>query len=110
MTDNSLPPGSDQGAWEMLFSAEFWTVLWLWLAATVGRHLVSDEEFKPRQVLGELTLACVGAVALYAFGVLNGFSPMKIVLIGGGLSLGGVRALSIVGQVVRAVITKSPIA
>lgn len=68
-------------------------VLALVVIGTLGRILVSDEKFDLKKLLGEMLLAGVGAIGLWAYGILQEFHPAEQVLYGSLLALGGVRAL-----------------
>lgn len=76
-------------------------VLALVIVGTVGQMLVSDEKFDVKKMLGELLLAGVGAMGLWAYGILQEFHPAEQVLYGSLLALGGVRALEWVIKAIR---------
>ena len=75
----------------------------LGLAGLIGRTLVSPEPLNWRRFAGEMILTAIGAVALYALGMLQGLTLWQMVLLGCGTSLGGLRALEWGVKIARAV-------
>ncbi len=80
-------------------SQHFWTNLDLWavvgicLMGWLGRALVSKEPFDMRRCAGEGLLTAIGGVGLYAAGLLQGMTPLEMILFGCLTALGGLRAL-----------------
>ena len=70
-----------------------WGFIAMMIIGTVGRILVSDEPFVLRRFVGEILLGFVGAVMLYAIGLLQGLNPLQLIVLGGLAGLGGVRVI-----------------
>jgi len=71
----------------------FLSLVALMVFGTLGRILNSNEPLDMRRLVGELILASIGAVLLYAFGILNGMNYYQIIAVGALGGLGGVRLL-----------------
>lgn len=71
----------------------FLAITALLVLGTMARSLLSNEPFDFRKLLGELILGLIGAVLLYAFGMLQNMSPMQMLFLGALGGLGGVRSL-----------------
>jgi hypothetical protein len=79
------------------------TVISLFVMGTMGRILVSGEEFVWRVFLGEMLLAVVGAITLWSFGLLQEMSAPQMIMIGGLGGLGGVRFIEWIIKIARKV-------
>lgn len=71
----------------------FLSLVAMMVFGTIGRILVSDDPFDWRRFTGELILAAIAAVLLYAFGMLNGMSFYQVLAVGALGGLGGIRLL-----------------
>lgn len=75
-------------------SPEFWTFLSIVLLGFLGRTLIGKEPLDKRQLAGEAILTAVGAVGMYAAGLLQGLSVLQMIVLGSLAALGGIRAFS----------------
>lgn len=68
----------------------------------LGRTLVSPEPFDARRFTGEMILTALGAIMLFALGVLQGLDTWQMIVLGAGTSLGGLRAIEWGFKIVQA--------
>jgi hypothetical protein len=80
-----------------------WGFIAMVIFGTVGRILISDEPFILRRFIGELLLGFVAAVMLYAAGLLQGFTPLQLTVVGGLAGLGGVRVIEWIIKIAKKV-------
>ena len=82
---------------------DFVSLLSVMMIALIGRTLISSEPINVRRLLGESLLMVVGAVALYASGLLTGMNGLQMLLIACTSSLGTVRGCEWIVRVVVAI-------
>lgn len=87
-------------------SKMLWSVVAMFVFGSMARTFISKEPFDPRKFTGEMILACIGAILIYAMGLMEGMSEIQIICFGATASLGGVRivewGLKIAGKVNKA--------
>ena len=70
-----------------------WSVVFMFMAGTLGRALISNEPFCARRFFGEMILSCLGAITLYSLNLMQGMTPIQIIFFGALGSMGGVRMI-----------------
>lgn len=75
-----------------------WSCIAMVLIGTISRALISSEPLSVRKLAGEALLTAIGAVGIYAAGMLRGADPMEQVLYSSLMSLGGIRVVQHVLQ------------
>ena len=84
LDNNPISPESMKG---------FYAIFSFITAGLLAKKLISPERIDWRKFAGEWILAGLGAVALWAMGVLNGLTLLQMILVGTAAGLGGVRSL-----------------
>lgn len=80
-----------QAAEFILSYRELLWILTLFILGAIAHTLISKEPFDLKRFTGELILASVAAVAMWAFGLMQGMSPIQMIFFGAMGGLGGVR-------------------
>ncbi len=84
MDNDHISPDSMKG---------FYAIFSFITAGLLAKKLITPEKINWRKFAGEWILAGLGAVALWAMGVLQGLDLLQMILVGTAAGLGGVRSL-----------------
>lgn len=100
-----MPEKEVQNFWGVLTDPYMWLVIFMVTAGTIAKLLKNQEPLDTRVLVAETILAAIGAIGIYAFGVLQNYSPVETVFMASLMSLGGIhtiqRAIQFAQQVTK---------
>lgn len=94
-----MPEREIINGWAFFTDPTMWLLMTVSVLGTIGRVFTSQEPIDKRVLAGETIMAGIGAVGVYAAGLIKGYNPAEVILIGVLLTLGGIHSVQRAVQV-----------
>lgn len=79
--------------WAFWTDSTMWTLVAMCVLGYVAKTLASDEPIEARKLIGEGILTAIGAIGMYAGGLLQGLPPLQMIVLATLAALGGIHVI-----------------